>query len=283
MQAWERAPAGRQLSISSPEPRGPRTPEPAPSRSRSAVPAGRLQQKQTSRKATPVVDPRARREGAVQALGRHHDTQRSHTGLADARPSWARAKSPLGASQRPCRESSYELNMWKKNRVFMQRSVSMWQQRAASSRRGTSGDGMGEDCDTQTMRRHPSTSASARVSPPPKGPEQAFADALTRRPTTLLCRDEALPRQRALHRHSVALQPPRLETLRKRPDDWHSVDLGCGGLGAGLVALGLHLAGFAFAACVAMVLAVSVLAVLCAVLCTVSLEPEEDSLGVCCY
>jgi hypothetical protein len=56
-----------------------------------------------------------------------------------------------------------------------------------------------------------------------------------------------------------------------------------GGLGAGLVALGLHLAGFAFAACVAMVLAVSVLAVLCAVLCTVSLEPEEDSLGVCCY
>jgi len=104
------------------------------------------------------------------------------------------------------------------------------------------------------------------VSPLPKqkSPEQDFADVLTR--------------QRALHRHSMVLQPPRLETPRKRPDDLHtvSVDLACCfGLGAGLVALGLHLAGLAFA----VFLAVSVLAVLCAVLCAVSLEPE-DSFGV---
>ena len=198
----------------------------------------------------------------MRAPGRQNDRQMD---FADTRPSaaarspGAHAKSPLGASQRPCRESSYELNMWKKKLAFMQRSLWMWQQRAESPCKDTLGDG---------------SSASARVSPLPKqkSPEQDFADVLTR--------------QRALHRHSMVLQPPRLETPRKRPDDLHtvSVDLACCfGLGAGLVALGLHLAGFAFAACVAMVLAVSVLAVLCAVLCTVSLEPEEDSLGVCCY
>ena len=190
----------------------------------------------------------------MRAPGRQNDRQMD---FADTRPSaaarspGAHAKSPLGASQRPCRESSYELNMWKKKLAFMQRSLWMWQQRAESPCKDTLGDG---------------SSASARVSPLPKqkSPEQDFADVLTR--------------QRALHRHSMVLQPPRLETPRTRPDDLHSVSVDlacCFGLGAGLVALGLHLAGLAFA----VFLAVSVLAVLCAVLCAVSLEPE-DSFGV---
>ena len=81
-------------------------------------------------------------DGAVQALGCQHDTRRWCKGLADERPSAtapgapslrpprAAAKSPLGAFQRPCRESSYELNMWKKNLAFMQRRLSMWLQSA---------------------------------------------------------------------------------------------------------------------------------------------------------
>ena len=114
---------------------------------------------------------------------------------------------------------------------------------------------------------------TARVSPL-NSPEQDFADALTHKLSTLLRRDEALARQHTLHRHSVALQPPRpLDhppacPPRKCSDDWHWVDLAfacC--LGAGLVALGLKVAGScAFAARVAMVLAALVLAVLCAFL-----------------
>ncbi len=281
MQAWEHARDGRQLSPSSRAPQGPRTHGLTPPRTRSTVPAGRLQQKQSSGKAPPTVAARPSSDGAVRARRRQHDTRRSHTGLTDtqplARPPWAAAKSPLGAAKRSCRESSYELNMWKKNLAFMQRSLSMWQRRAVSPHGDTkTGDNTGDDCDTQPTRRHPFSSASARVSPPPKSPEQDFADALANKLTALLRRDEASARQRSLRRRSVELQPPRLEPpgniLSKRPDDWNlnsvcTVDLACG--------------SSPFAVHMALVLAAFVLAVLFAVVCTVSREPE-DSFGVCC-
>ena len=80
----------------------------------------------------------------MRAPGRQNDRQMD---FADTRPSaaarspGAHAKSPLGASQRPCREPSYELNMWKKKLAFMQRSLWMWQQRAESPGKDTLGDG----------------------------------------------------------------------------------------------------------------------------------------------
>ena len=272
------APHGRQRSPS----RRPADTRPPAAHKRSPVPAGRLRRKQSWESAPPAVAARASSDGAQRAPGRHHDdesSRRSRASPADTRPSAAEpgapsarlpraaAKSPLGAAQRPCRESSYELDIWKKNLAFMQSRLALWQQRAVSPL-----DDTADGCDTQPTRWRSYSSAKARVSPL-KSPEQDFADALTHKLNTLLRRDEALARQHTLRRHSVALQPPRpLEHPPARPphkcsDDWHWVDLAFGcGLGAGLVALGLQVTGCAFAARVAMVLAALVLAVLSVVL-----------------
>jgi hypothetical protein len=297
MQAWTSARAGGPaptpppVDVSRRRPRNVRTdfepaaaavrPAPPAPHKRSPVPTDRLRRKQPSESAPPSVAARTSSGGAQRALGRHHESSRhSRAGPADARPSAAApgapsarfpraaTKSPIGAALRPRRESSYELEIWKKNLAFMQSRLSMWQQRAVSPL-----DDTATDCDTQPTRRHSYSSVTARVSPL-NSPEQDFADALTHKLSTLLRRDEALARQHTLHRHSVALQPPRpLDhppacPPRKCSDDWHWVDLAfacC--LGAGLVALGLKVAGScAFAARVAMVLAALVLAVLCAFL-----------------
>ena len=150
-------------------------------------------------------------------------------------------------TQRPFRESSYELEIWNKNRAFMQSRLSVWKQRAASLG-DDKGDDTGDFCDTQPTRRHSHSSATREA--PPKSPERLFADALTQELNTLLRHKEAPARQHALCGRSVSLERPPAR------HGWCWEDFAYGsGLGAVLVVLWRQLAGLAFAPRVAMVIA----------------------------